>query len=124
MPTNFAFLKQEWPEIFAIAVKAENLANTDPGTVNKDARFLMDEYRRISNEYLWKFEMSTARENQPLQTPGLIDALDSYLARGEISDPPHLLSYLTELLTDERLPLLARNHVSRLIKQIEKLKSK
>ena len=89
-------------------------------TVNKDARFLMDEYRRISNEYLWKFEMSTARENQPLLTPGLIDALDSYLGRNEISDPPHLLPFLTQLSTDERLPLIARNHLSRLIKQIEK----
>ena len=91
-------------------------------TVNKDARFLMDEYRRVGNEYLWKFDMAVARENQPLQTPGMVDALDSYLTRNEISDPPHLVPYLTELAKDERLPLLARNHVSRLIKQIEKQK--
>ena len=31
----------------------------------------MDEYRRISNEYTWRFEIA-ARENQPLQTPGLM----------------------------------------------------
>ena len=91
-------------------------------TENKDAKFLMDEYRRIGNEYTWKFEMIVARENQPLQTPGLMDALDSYFRQNEISDPPHLMPFLTELSMDERLPLIARNHATKLIKQIEKVK--
>lgn len=87
---------------------------------NKHAKLLMDTYRAISNEYTWKFEITSARENQPLLTPGLIDSLDSYLRRNEIADPPHLLPYLTQLSTDERLPLIARNHTLKLIKQIEK----
>ena len=91
-------------------------------TENKDAKFLMDEYRRIGNEYTWKFEMIVARENQPLQTPGLMDALDSYFRQNEISDPPHLMPFLTELSVDERLPLIARNRAAKLIKQIEKPK--
>lgn len=91
-------------------------------TENKDAKFLMDEYRRIGNEYTWKFEMTLARENQPLQTPGLMDALDAYLRQNEISDPPHMVTFLTELSVDERLPLIARNHAAKLIKQIEKPK--
>lgn len=91
-------------------------------TDNKDAKFLMDEYRRISNEYTWKFEIGIARENQPLQTPGLVDALDGYIQRTEISDPQHLLPFLGTLSNDERLPLMARNHVTKLIKQIEKIK--
>ena len=89
-------------------------------TTNKDAKILMDEYRKLSAQSVWTVEINTARENQPLLTPGLIDALDSYLGRNEISDPPHLLPFLTQLSTDERLPLIARNHLSRLIKQIEK----
>src|SRR5258706_5498279 len=91
-------------------------------TDNKEAKFLMDEYRRIGNEYTWKFEINIARENQPLQTPGLVDALDGYLQRSEISDPPHLVQVLEALSNDERLPLMARNHVTKLIKQIEKTK--
>ena len=91
-------------------------------TDNKNAKFIMDEYRRIGNEYTWKFEMNIARENQPLQTPGLVDALDGYLQRSEITDPPHLLPFLGPLSNDERLPLMARNHVTKLIKQIEKTK--
>ena len=82
----------------------------------------MDEYRRISNEYTWKFEITIARQNQPLQTPSLMESIDSYLSRGEITDPPHLLPFLEELSNDERLPLIARNRATKLIKQIEKPK--
>ncbi len=91
-------------------------------TENKDAKVLMDEYRRISNEYTWRFEIILARQNQPLQTPGLMDAIAGYIDRKEISDPPHLIPFLTELSTDERLPLIARNRATKLIKQIEKAK--
>jgi len=91
-------------------------------TENKDAKFLMDEYRRIANEYVWRFDMVVTRENQPLEAPRMIDALDSYLRRGEISDPPHLLPFIKEISEDERLPLIARNHAARLLKQIEKTK--
>jgi hypothetical protein len=91
-------------------------------TDNKQAKLLMDVYRAIANEYTWKFEFTLARENQPLLTPGLIDALDGYLARNDIADPPHLLPFLTGLSTDERLPLIARNHVRKLIAKIEKAK--
>ena len=90
----------------------------------KDAKVLYDEYRRIGNEYIWKFEMTVGRENQPLQTPGLMDELDSYLSRNEISDPERIMPFLTELSTDERLPLIARNHAAKLIKRIEKVVKK
>jgi hypothetical protein len=87
---------------------------------NKDAKALMDEYKRIGYEYTWKFEIEIARQNQPLQTPGLMDQLASYITRGEISDPPHLAAFLTELSNDERLPLIARNHAGKLVKQLQK----
>lgn len=89
---------------------------------NKQAKFLMDEYRRIANEYTWKFEIGVARENQPLHTPGLMATLESYIKRNEISDPSHLVAMLIELSTDERLPLLARDHAIKIVKQIEKSK--
>lgn len=91
-------------------------------TENLAARSLLDEYRRIGNEYTWAFEISVARQNMPLQTPGLMDTVESYLQRNEISDPRHLVPFLTELSTDERLPLMARNKAVKLIKNIEKQK--
>lgn len=93
-------------------------------TENPDAKILMDEYRRIGNEAVWKFEMAAARINQPLETPRLMDGLASYLERNEISDPPHLIPFLKGIFDDERLPLIARNHADRLIKQLEKKKKK
>ncbi len=91
-------------------------------TANKTAKELMDEYRRIANEYTWLFEFDVARVNQPLRTPGMMDGLDGFFRRNEIPDPPHLVPYLTAISTDEKLPLMARNHALKLIKQIESTK--
>ncbi|MBV9240524.1 MAG: hypothetical protein JO314_00820 [Acidobacteria bacterium] len=88
----------------------------------KPAKLLMDTYRAVGNEAIWKFEMTLARENQPLLTPGLADAIDDLIRRGDISDPPHILPYITDLSNDERLPLIARNHFKRLVGQITKVK--
>jgi len=89
-------------------------------TDNKDAKALMDEYRKISNQYVWQFDMSISRENQPLNAPSLMDELDSYFRRGEISDPSQMVPLLKELSNDERIPLIARNHATRLVEKILK----
>ena len=89
-------------------------------TQNKDARFLMEEYRRIANQFVWIFDINVARQNQPLEAPNLMTSLDGYLKRDGISDPPQMIPFLTELSNDERIPLIARNHAARLIKEIEK----
>ena len=91
-------------------------------TDNKDAKAMMDEYRKISNQYVWQFDLAISRENQPLNAPGLMDELDSYLRRNEISDPTQLLPLLRELSNDERIPLIARNHATKLAEKIEKAK--
>jgi len=92
-------------------------------TDNKDAKALMDEYRKISNQYIWQFDMSISLENQPLNAPGLMDELDGDLRRNEISDPTQMLPLLKELTNDERIPLIARNHATRLAEKIEKAKN-
>ena len=91
-------------------------------TENLEARALSDEYRKIGNQYIWMFDINVARENQPLETPRLVDGLDSLLRRKEISDPEQMVPFLRGLADDERLPLIARNHLTKLIKQIEKAK--
>ncbi|HVQ56664.1 MAG TPA: hypothetical protein VMS29_07905 [Pyrinomonadaceae bacterium] len=89
-------------------------------TVNKTAKLLADEYRKIGNQALWIFDIKLARENQPLDSPNQMNSLESMLKRDEISDPSQLLPFLSELSDDERLPLLARNHATRISQQIEK----
>lgn len=92
-------------------------------TTNKAAKELADIYRGLSNQYIWQFEMNVSRENQPLHSPSLVDVLDGYIRRKEIADPEQMLPYLKELYYDDGLPLMSRNHLDRLIKQIEKAKN-
>ncbi len=89
-------------------------------TNNSHARALTDEYKKIGYQYVWMFEMEIAMRNQPLETPKLMKRIDSFLRRGEISDPMELMPYLKKLGDDERLPLIARNHAKRLADKIEK----
>lgn len=91
-------------------------------TENKDAKLLADEYRKIGNQFIWMFDIEVARENQPLEAPKLLDSLDSMIRRKEISDPNQMTPFLQGLSNDERIPLIARNHASKIIKQIEKEK--
>jgi hypothetical protein len=105
-----------------VTLRKDNLERTTKynWSENKDARALADEYRKIGEQYIWYFDMNIARENLPLDAPNTIDRLDSLLRRDEISDPSQMLPYLKVLSNDERVPLLGRNHVLRIIKEIEK----
>lgn len=87
---------------------------------NKQAWALITEYRRLADQAILIFDLKLARELQPLNTPQLMNQLDILLARGELSDPQQLVPLLTELRTDEHIPLIARNHADRLLKKIEK----
>ena len=91
-------------------------------TSNPDAKTLMDEYRRISNQFVWMFDFNLARENQPLETPRLVESFDSLLKRNEIADPHQMLPFLQALSNDERVPLIGRNRAGKIAKQIEKQK--
>ena len=93
-------------------------------TVNKEAKVLADEYRKLANQFIWMFDISVARENQPLESPRLLDSLDGLLRRNEISDPSQMISLLKGMKDDERIPLIARNHATKLVERIEKGRSK
>jgi hypothetical protein len=87
---------------------------------NKSAWALVNEYRRAGDQAIWVFDMKLAREMQPLNAPGLLTVLESALTRNDFSDPRQLVPLLTELRTDEHIPLIARNHADRILKKIEK----
>jgi len=89
-------------------------------TNDLNAKALADEYRRAANQAIFIFDISVARENEPLNSPKLLDTLDIYLTRNELSDPHQLIPLIRDLSTDERLPLMARNHAGRILKKLEK----
>jgi hypothetical protein len=87
---------------------------------NDDAWKLAQEYRHVADQAILIFDINVARENQPLNTPGLLNQLESMFKRNELSDPKQLVPLLRELRTDEHIPLIARNQADRLLKKIEK----
>lgn len=89
---------------------------------NADAQELAHEYKKITNQYVWMFDINVARENQPLESPRIMKTLDSLLKRDELSDPQQMIPFLQKLSDDEHVPLITRNHALRLIKEIEKRK--
>jgi len=89
-------------------------------TNDKKAGALANEYRRLADQAIFVFDMTLARENQPLNTPKLMEQLDSLVAHGGLSDEYQLLPLLRDLTTDEHVPLITRNHAARLLKRIEK----
>ena len=89
-------------------------------TNNREASTLVDEYRKAADQAIWVFDIAIARENQPLNAPKLMEAMESMLKRNAVSDPRQLLKLLQDISTDEHVPLIARNHALRLIKQIRK----
>jgi len=89
-------------------------------TDDDSASSLVNEYRRAADQAILVFDISIARENQPLNAPKLMEVMESYIKRKALSDPHQLIPLLTDMSTDEHIPLMARNHALRIIKQIQK----
>lgn len=89
-------------------------------THDESVAALVKEYRGIGEQQLFIFDVTLARQYQPSDTIKLFKRLESLLERKELSDSAQLLPLLRDLTTDERIPLMARNHVTRLLKKIEK----
>ena len=89
-------------------------------TNKTEASALVAEYRRVADQAIFVFDVSVARENQPLNAPKLMEYLESSLKRNWLADPQQLIPLLKEVSTDEHLPLIARNHALRILKKIEK----
>lgn len=87
-------------------------------TENVHAKAIMDDYRRLSQQFIWVFDIKLSRDNQPLDSPDIMKALENLLRRNEIADPEQLLPFLEELSNDERLPLIARNSARTIVRTI------
>jgi hypothetical protein len=90
-------------------------------TNHRQASDLANEYRRAADQALFIFDITMAREMRPLDAPQLMQQLELMVSRNGLSDPQQLLPLVTELSTDERIPLIARNHATRILKKMQKL---
>jgi hypothetical protein len=91
-------------------------------TNNEQAAALRREYQRLTDQQLFVFDIEIARQYQPSETVGILKRLEILLDRDDLSDRSRIAPLLSDLSTDERLPLIARNHAARLLKRIEKEK--
>lgn len=89
-----------------------------------DASALASEYRRAADQAMFVFDINVARENQPLETPKLLEYLGRLVERGGVSDPQQLAPLLKDLSTDERVPLITRNTAGKILKKLEGAKKK
>jgi hypothetical protein len=89
-------------------------------THDEQVSALVKEYRGIGEQQLFVFDVTVARQYQPSDTIKILKRLETLLDRKELSDIAQLVPLLRDLTTDERIPLIARNHVTRLLKKIEK----
>lgn len=115
---------KQFPHLGVMRLKMEHDAQNRTAefnwTNNKLASLLVNEYRRVADQAILIFDISVARETEPLATPKLMDQFEMQMKRNGLSDPQQLVPLLNEISTDEHLPLIARNHALRLIKTIEK----
>jgi hypothetical protein len=115
--------ERQFPHLGTMRLKMEHDAKTRTAefnwTNNKVASSLANEYRRVADQAILIFDISIARETQPLNAPKLMDEIELQIKRNGLSDPQQMVPLLTDISTDEHLPLIARNHALRLIKKIE-----
>jgi hypothetical protein len=83
---------------------------------------LLEIFRNLATQETRVFDIETIRSTDPISMPAQLRQLESELRSKRLAEPHRLLPLLTELRTDESLPLIARNHAERLIQAIKKEK--
>jgi hypothetical protein len=91
---------------------------TDNPAMNKLANI----FRNIATQETRVFEIETVRQSDPISTPAQLRYLDSELRSKSIADPERFVALLQDIKLDEGVPLIARNHAERLLKEIKKPK--
>ena len=89
-------------------------------THDEHASALAREYRSLAEQQLFVFDIALARQYQPSEAIKILKRLEFLVGNKQVSDPAQLTALLRDLVTDERIPLIARNHAERLLKKIEK----
>lgn len=91
---------------------------TDNATMTR----LAEIFRGIATQEMRVFELENTRQTDPLSTPAQMRMLEGELRGKHLADPPKLIPLLKEIIQDEGVPLIARNHAERLIQMIQKAK--
>lgn len=91
---------------------------TDNLALNKLANL----FRNLATQENRLFEIEAVRQSDPISTPAQLRYLDSELKSKSIADPARFVALLKDIRLDESVPLIARNHAERLLKELKKAK--
>ena len=91
-------------------------------TTNPAMNRLVEIFRNIATQETRVFEIETVRATDPISTPAQLRLLETELRSKHIAEPHRLAPLLQEIKLDESVPLIARNHADRLLKEIKKEK--
>jgi hypothetical protein len=89
-------------------------------TDNQAMSRLVEIFRNITIQETRVFEIETVRSTDPISTPAQMRLLENELKSKHIADPQRIVPLLSEIKTDEAVPLIARNHAERLLQMIKK----
>ena len=78
-------------------------------------------FRGLATQESRLFEIETVRATDPISTPAQLRLLEGELKSRTIADPNRFTPLLREIRLDEGIPLIARNHATRLLEQIDRL---
>ncbi|HEU4389450.1 MAG TPA: hypothetical protein VFV34_16725 [Blastocatellia bacterium] len=93
-------------------------------TTNPSINEMADILRGIATQEIDLFDLDLALKHQPLETPRIMETIESDLRLDRIAEPERIVAALREIAGDDTLPLIARNHATRLVSAIQKGKYK
>lgn len=93
-------------------------------TPNLEIKEVAEIFRALANQQMDLFDIETALQYQPLDVPGKIEVLENDLRLERIAEPQQLIPALRDIAKNDSAPLIARNHVKRIIEALEKGKYK
>ena len=91
-------------------------------TENQEMKELADLFRSIATQGMHLFNIETSQQYQPLDLPGQLQALENDLRLQRIAEPERMIAVLREIAGNDTVPLIARNHATRIASAIEKKK--
>lgn len=89
-------------------------------TDNQTMTRLVDLFRNLATQETRVLELAAVRAHDPISTPAQLRLLENELHAKHLADPQSLVPLLQEIKVDESVPLIARNHAERLLKEINK----
>ena len=93
-------------------------------STNSSITEMADIFRGIATQEIDLFDLDLALRHQPLETPRILESIESDLRLTRIAEPERILTALREIAGDDTLPLIARNHATRIVAAIQKGKYK